>query len=85
MLVRSFFGWLFVYIPHFFILIFRGIFVNILVFLSWFIVHFTGKYPKEFHHWVVGQLRWITRVGLYMNYMTDVYPAFTGEELSNEM
>lgn len=85
MLVRFFIGWLYVYVPHIFILFFRSIFVNILVLLAWFIVLFTGKYPKEFHQWVVGQLRWTTRVGLYMNYMTDVYPAFTGDELPNEM
>ena len=85
MLVRFFFGWLYVYIPHLFILFFRSIFIYILVLLAWFIVLFTGKYPKEFHQWVVGQLRWTTRVGLYMSYMTDVYPAFTGDELSNEI
>ncbi|MDI3527940.1 MAG: hypothetical protein PWR03_2124 [Tenuifilum sp.] len=84
MLVRFFFGWLYVYIPHFFILAFRGFFVNILVFFAWFVVLFTGKYPQEFHNWVVGQLRWMTRVGLYMSYMTDEYPAFTGDELPNE-
>lgn len=84
MLVRFFFGWLYVYIPHFFILTFRGIFVSVLVLLAWFAVLFTGKYPKEFHQWVVGQLRWTTRIGLYMSYMTDVYPAFTGDELSEE-
>ncbi|MEW5846562.1 MAG: DUF4389 domain-containing protein [Bacteroidota bacterium] len=85
MLIRFFFGWLYVYIPHLFILFFRSIFIYILVFLAWFIVLITGKYPKEFHQWVVGQLRWTTRLGLYMNYMTDVYPAFTGDELPNEM
>jgi len=48
------------------------------------IVLITGKYPRELHSWVVGQLRWMTRVGLYMGYMTDVYPAFTGDELDSE-
>ncbi len=84
MLVRFLFGWLYVYVPHFFILIFRSIFVNILVFFSWFAVLITAKYPQEFHNWVTGQLRWTTRVGLYMSYMTDVYPAFTGDELPEE-
>jgi len=85
MLVRFLFGGLYVYLPHFFILAFRGIYVNILVLIAWFVVLFTGKYPKAFHDWVVGQLRWAIRVVLYMNYMTDIYPPFTGDELAEEM
>jgi hypothetical protein len=83
-LLRLFFGFIYVYLPHGFILMFRGIFVNILVFFAWFIVLFTGKYPPSFHNWVVGQIRWNYRVSLYMNYMTDTYPAFTGDELPEE-
>ncbi|KAB2867961.1 MAG: DUF4389 domain-containing protein [Bacteroidales bacterium] len=85
MLVRFFFGWIYVYIPHMFILMFRGIFVNILIFLSWFIVLFTANYPETFHNWVVGQIRWGTRISLYMAYMSDTYPAFTGDELPEEV
>jgi hypothetical protein len=84
-LVRLFFGFIYVYIPHFFVLFFRSIFVNILVFIAWWIVLFTGKYPESFHGWVVGQLRWSTRVSLYMSFMTDKYPAFTGDELPEEV
>lgn len=85
MLVRLLFGWIYVYIPHMFILMFRGIFVNILILLSWFIVLFTANYPETFHNWVVGQIRWSTRISLYMAYMTDTYPAFTGDELPEEV
>lgn len=84
-LVRLFFGFFYVYIPHFFILFFRGIFVMFLVFISWWIVLFTAKYPAEFHNWIVGQLRWNTRISLYMSFMTDKYPAFTGDELPEEV
>jgi hypothetical protein len=83
-LVRVFFGLFYVYLPHMFILFFRGIFVGILVFISWWIVLFTGKYPAEFHGWIVGQIRWTTRINLYMKFMTDKYPAFTGDELPEE-
>lgn len=85
MLLRFFFGSIFVYIPHYFILFFRSIFVSILIFLAFWIVLFTGNYPETMHNWVVGQLRWGTRVGLYMSYMTDKYPAFTGDELPEEV
>lgn len=84
-LLRLFFGFIYVYIPHGFILMFRGIWVGILVFLSWWIVLFTGNYPASFHNWAVGQLRWGTRVGLYMSFMTDKYPPFTGDELPEEV
>jgi len=84
-LVRLLFGFIYVYIPHFFILFFRAIFVNILVFIAWWIVLFTGKYPDSFHGWVVGQIRWGMRISLYMSFMTDKYPAFTGDELPEEV
>jgi len=84
-LLRLFFGAFYVYLPHMFILFFRGIATSFLVFISWWVVLFTGKYPESFHNWIVGQLRWGTRVGLYMGYMTDKYPAFTGDELPEEV
>jgi hypothetical protein len=83
-LVRAFFGIFYVYLPHYFILIFRGIFVGLLTFLAWWIVLITGAYPASFHNWVVGQIRWGVRINLYMSYLTDKYPAFTGDELPEE-
>ena len=84
-LLRVFFGWIYVMIPHGFILYFRMIWVMILAFLAWWAVLFTGKYPENWHGWVVGQLRWQMRVNLYMYYMTDTYPPFTGDELPEEV
>lgn len=84
-LLRLFFGFIYVYIPHGFILVFRGFFVGILVFLAWWVVLFTASYPQSFHEWVVGQMRWQMRINLYMGFMTDTYPAFTGDELPDEV
>jgi hypothetical protein len=84
-LLRLFFGFIYVYIPHGFILMFRTIWVGILVFIAWWIVLFTGKYPESFHNWVVGQIRWGIRLNLYMSFMTDKYPPFTGDELPEEV
>ena len=78
-LLRLFFGIFYVYIPHYFILYFRALFVVILAFLAWWVVLFTAKYPKGMHEWVVGQIRWQMRVSHYMMYMTDEYPPFTGD------
>lgn len=83
-LVRFFFGAFYVILPHLFLLYFRGIFVSILGFLAWWIVLFTGQFPQNFHEWIVGQLRWGTRVSAYLGYLTDEYPAFTGDKLPHE-
>jgi hypothetical protein len=79
-LLRLFFGIFYVAIPHGFILMFRAIYIGILVFLAWWAVLFTAKYPAGWHKWVVGQVRWQLRVNIYLTYMTDTYPPFTGEE-----
>jgi hypothetical protein len=84
-LVRLLFGIFYVYIPHGFILMFRAFFVGILIFLAWWVVLFTAKYPGMMHRWVVGQLRWQMRMILYMMFMTDTYPPFTGDELPDEV
>ena len=85
MLLRLFFGIFYVYLPHMFILYFRAVFVGILTFLAWWVVLFTAKYPDFMFDWVTGQIRWIMRVSLYMMYMTDTYPPFTGDELPDEV
>jgi len=83
-LLRFFFGIFYVYLPHMFILYFRAVFVGILIFLAWWVVLFTAKYPDFMFDWVSGQIRWQFRVTLYMMYMTDTYPPFTGDELPDE-
>ena len=81
LLLRLFFAWLYVFIPHGFMLIFRIIVTCVLMFLAWWVVLFTGKYPKSWHDFNVGTMRWRTRVYLYIAFMTDDYPPFTGKEL----
>lgn len=83
-LLRLFFGIVYVGIPHGFLLIFRGIFTGFLQFLAWWMVLITGEYPKGFHGWSVGLIRWQMRVNLYLLFMTDTYPPFTGDELPEE-
>jgi hypothetical protein len=83
-LVRMLFGVFYVGIPHGFILVFRAMFTGILQFLAWWIVLFTAAYPRNLHEWSVGLLRWQLRVSLYLMFMTDTYPPFTGDELPGE-
>ena len=81
LLLRLFFGWLYVGIPHGFLLIFRTIATFVIVFLAWWVVLFTGKYPASFHAYVTGLIRWSTRVNLYLLFLTDDYPPFNGKEI----
>lgn len=79
-IVKLLFGVIYVGIPHGFILIFRVLWTQILVFISWWVILFTGSQPKSWHQFNVGTLRWSTRVNLYLSYMTDEYPPFSGRE-----
>jgi hypothetical protein len=79
LLLRMFFGVFYVIIPHMFILMFRQLWGAILGFIAWWIVLFTGKFPKSTHDFLVENLRWNARVSLYMGFMTDVYPPFNGK------
>ncbi len=64
-------------IPHYFVLIFLGIVSIILIFIAWFAILFTGRYPKEMFDFVVGVERWSLRVGAYAFLLvTDKYPPF---------
>lgn len=80
LLLRLFFGWIYVGIPHGFMLFFRSIATWVVMFLAWWVVLFTGNYPASFHGFVTGLLRWGTRVNAYLLFMTDDYPPFTGDE-----
>jgi len=79
---KLFFGIFYVVIPHFMLLFFRGIATFFISFMAFWVVLFKGKYPHSWHSFVTGYLRWQIRVALYMGFMTDVYPPFTGDELT---
>ena len=66
-------------IPHWFALIFLLIGALLAIVVSWFAVLFTGKYPQGVHKFVVGVVRWTTRVNAYAFLMTDRYPPFSLE------
>lgn len=76
LLLRAFFAVFYVLIPHGFLLFFRAIATYFLMFLSWWAILFTGKYPKSWFDFNVGTLRWAMRVGFYLSFMTDKYPPF---------
>lgn len=77
LLVKAFFGWLYVAIPHGFVLFFLALGAYVVLFLGWWAILFTGKLPVGFHNYLVGVLRWGQRVNLYLANMTDEYPPFS--------
>jgi len=80
LLLKVFFGWIYVGIPHGFMLWLYGIAASFITFIAFWAILFTGKYPKGMFDFVVGYMRWSFRVNAYMNLLTDQYPPFSGNE-----
>jgi hypothetical protein len=69
--------WLLV-IPHFVVLVFLWIAALLAVFVAWFAILFTGRYPRSVFAFVEGVLRWTQRVVAYAFLLvTDKYPPFS--------
>ena len=67
----------FLAIPHYIVLFFLYIAAIVLSLIGWFVVLFTGRYPRSFHDFVVGLMRWSIRVQAYAAVLvTDRYPPF---------
>ncbi len=81
LIVKLLFGFLYVGVPHGFLLFFRFIGAFVISFLGFWAILFTGKMPASFHSFLTGTLRWSMRVTFYLLFMTDEYPPFTGKEI----
>ena len=91
LLLKVFFGWLYVGIPHGIALWLYGIGVYVVTFVAFWVIRydrngdgrwvilFTGKYPKGIFDFVVGFIRWQMRVNAYTMLLTDDYPPFNGK------
>ncbi len=80
-LLRTFFGIFYIFIPHGFCLIFLAIGALFVKFLAFWIVLFTGNYPKGMHDYMTGVIRWSMRVSAYYYNLTDTYPPFKLENV----
>jgi hypothetical protein len=67
----------FLAIPHYILLLFLTISGFFAVVLAWFVILFTGRYPRTLFDFVEGVMRWWLRVEAYaMLLTTDRYPPF---------
>lgn len=78
LLLVTLFSWLYLLIPHFFVLLFRLIWDMVLNFLAFWAVLFTGKYPESWHQFSVNSFRWSERITQYLFYVRIKYPPFNG-------
>ena len=70
------FKWLLA-IPHYIVLAVLGVLAIVVTILAWLLILVTGRYPQGLFEFVVGVLRWGTRVGAYAFLLTtDRYPPF---------
>lgn len=65
-------------LPHLIIVTFLAIAAYVVVFIAFFAILFTGRYPRGMFDFVVGTLRWWIRVQAYAHWLvTDKYPPFS--------
>jgi len=64
-------------IPHYIVLVFLWIGAVLSVVIAWFVILFTGRYPRGLFDFVLGVFRWTNRVAGYaFMLVTDEYPPF---------
>jgi hypothetical protein len=64
-------------IPHYIVLFVLYIAAYVVVIIAFFMVIFTGSWPAGMRDFVVGVMRWSSRVNMYILLMTDQYPPFS--------
>jgi hypothetical protein len=65
-------------IPHYVVLFFLYIASVLVVVAAWFVILFTGRFPRALFDYLVGVERWTNRViGYAFVLVTDRYPPFT--------
>lgn len=64
-------------IPHYIALLVLGLAAFVVIFISFFAVLFTGRFPRGMFDFLVGVHRWGLRVAAYVLLMVDPYPPFS--------
>lgn len=64
-------------IPHFIVLYFLQIAAAIAIYIGYWVVVFTGRYPRSLFNFTVGVQRWNLRITAWMAGWADSYPPFS--------
>jgi Domain of unknown function (DUF4389) len=67
----------FLAIPHYIVLAILGIGAGVIIFISAFVILFTGKWNEGMRNFVLGVFRWGWRVTAYVTLLRDEYPPFS--------
>jgi uncharacterized protein DUF4389 len=67
-------------IPHLVVIYVYALVGLCAVFVAWFALLFTGKYPPGLYNFVSGLMHYGTRLNGYCYLLTDEYPPFSGGE-----
>ena len=63
-------------LPHMIVLYFLNLASAVAVWLSYWAILFKKRYPRVFFNFIVGVIRWQTRVTAWLFSLTDKYPPF---------
>jgi hypothetical protein len=72
---KIFVKWIFA-IPHYFVLSIFGMLVSMLVWIAWFVILVTKRYPESMFELIVTYMRWTANVNAYVMFQRDEYPPF---------
>ena len=76
LLARTFFGFFYIGIPHFFLIFILSIGVYFAQIALFFIILFTGKYPKGIWYFLVNYHKYVIRLHSSLMNLCDGYPEF---------
>jgi hypothetical protein len=75
LLLRTLFGFIYIGIPHFFLLFFVSIWSGILSFVTFWICLFTAKFPESIFEFQLKFMNWGMRLQATLMNLVDGYPA----------
>lgn len=76
LLLRLFFGWIYIILPHAVLLMFVGIAALFVNFISFWAILILGRFPRGMWNFLMNYLRWALRLNARMQNLSDGYPAF---------
>jgi len=85
LLLRTFFGGLYIALPHFFLLIFISIASMFVGIINFWAILITGKMPKSLFDFQLNVMRWSLRINARLMNLSDGYPHFGLNHQDNDV